>query len=81
MRWLDGIPNSMLFSLSKGPFSRTRIIRARKWKQFILVYFSLGAETGTVSFPLHSTSQKSRGSIQREGTYSSLLIGANIKSF
>lgn len=47
MRRLDDIPNSVLFSLSKAPFSRMRIIRARKWKQFILVYFSLDAETGT----------------------------------
>lgn len=47
MRWLDDIPNLVLFSLSKALFSRIRIVRARKWKQFILVYFSLDAETGT----------------------------------
>lgn len=76
---VECITNSTVFSLSMGPFSRMSIMRASKWKLF--VYFSLfqfGAETGTVSFPLPSTSQKSRGSIQSKGTYPS-LIGTNVK--
>lgn len=59
----------MLFSLSKC-FSRMRIVRARKWKQFILVYFSFDAETGTQCHFLCILLVKIQEVlIQREGTW------------